>query len=79
MPARHAVGAAGDDRYQTQEEGRQDSSIDGPEIPRGLFAPLHHDYDRHDYSSAIEQLSARPRRRRRVANLIGYSYRKLGN
>src|SRR6187200_2693929 len=37
-------------------------------------------YDRHDYASAIEQLKALGRDdSAAVANLIGYSYRKLGD
>src|SRR5437868_14135921 len=37
-------------------------------------------YDRHDYASAIQQLKALgPEDSAAVANLIGYSYRKLGD
>jgi len=37
-------------------------------------------YDRHDYASAIQQLKALEREdSAAVANLIGYSYRKLGD
>jgi len=44
---------------------------------RAAYATI---YDRHDYASAIEQLKALGRDdSAAVANLIGYSYRKLGN
>jgi tetratricopeptide (TPR) repeat protein len=44
---------------------------------RAAYAAI---YDRHDYASAIEQLKALGRDdSAAVANLIGYSYRKLGD
>ena len=44
---------------------------------RAAYATI---YDRHDYASAIEQLKALGRDdNAAVANLIGYSYRKLGD
>ena len=44
---------------------------------RAAYATI---YDRHDYASAIEQLKALHRDdSAAVANLIGYSYRKLGD
>ena len=44
---------------------------------RAAYATI---YDRHDYASAIEQLTALGRDdSAAVANLIGYSYRKLGD
>src|SRR6478609_11006893 len=44
---------------------------------RAAYAAI---YDRHDYTSAIEQLKALGRDdSAAVANLIGYSYRKLGD
>jgi len=44
---------------------------------RAAYATI---YDRHDYASAIEQLKALGRDdSAAVANLIGYSYRKLGD
>ena len=44
---------------------------------RAAYATI---YDRHDYTSAITQLKALGRDdSAAVANLIGYSYRKLGN
>jgi len=56
------------------------SSIDDPkfiERYRTAYATI---YDRNDYASAIEQLKALGQDDRAdVANLIGYSYRKLGD
>src|SRR3954471_7102450 len=44
---------------------------------RAAYATI---YDRHDYASAIQQLTALGRDdSAAVANLIGYSYRKLGD
>jgi tetratricopeptide (TPR) repeat protein len=44
---------------------------------RAAYATI---YDRHDYASAIQQLTALGRDdNAAVANLIGYSYRKLGD
>src|SRR5262249_16315388 len=56
------------------------SSIDDPGFAAGYRAAYDTIYDRNDYASAIEQLKAlghddSPN----VANLIGYSYRKLGD
>jgi hypothetical protein len=56
------------------------SSIDDPAFSQGYRAAYATIYDRNDYATAIEQLKAlghddHPN----VANLIGYSYRKLGD
>jgi tetratricopeptide (TPR) repeat protein len=56
------------------------SSIDGSAFSQGYRAAYATIYDRNDYTAAIEQLKAlghddHPN----VANLIGYSYRKLGD
>ena len=56
------------------------SLFDDPAFAHGYRAAYSAVYDRTDYASAIEQLKAlghddHPN----VANLIGYSYRKLGN
>jgi len=56
------------------------SLFDDPAFAHGYRAAYSTIYDRNDYASAIEQLKAlghddRPN----VANLIGYSYRKLGD
>ena len=56
------------------------SLFDDPAFARGYRAAYATIYDRNDYAAAIEQLKAlghddHPN----VANLIGYSYRKLGD
>ena len=56
------------------------SSIDDPSFAQGYRAAYATIYDRKDYAAAIEQLKSlghddHPN----VANLIGYSYRKLGD
>jgi len=56
------------------------SSIDDPRFIEGYRAAYATIYDRNDYASAIEQLKALGEDDRAdVANLIGYSYRKLGD
>jgi len=56
------------------------SSIDDPKFIEGYRTAYTTIYDRHDYTSAIAQLKALGQDERAdVANLIGYSYRKLGD
>ena len=56
------------------------SSIDDPKFLAGYHTAYTAIYDRNDYASAIEQLKALGHDDRAdVANLIGYSYRKLGD
>jgi tetratricopeptide (TPR) repeat protein len=56
------------------------SRIDDPRFIEGYRAAYATIYDRNDYASAIEQLKALDQDDRAdVANLIGYSYRKLGD
>jgi tetratricopeptide (TPR) repeat protein len=56
------------------------SSIDDPKFLEGYRSAYATIYDRHDYTSAIAQLKALGEDDRAdVANLIGYSYRKLGD
>ncbi len=56
------------------------SSIDDPKFLEGYRSAYSTIYDRHDYSSAIDQLKALGHDEvADVANLIGYSYRKLGD
>ena len=56
------------------------SSIDDPKFLEGYRTAYTTIYDRHDYASAIAQLKALGQDDRAdVANLIGYSYRKLGD
>jgi tetratricopeptide (TPR) repeat protein len=65
---------------QKVKKTSKQSSIDDSAFGQGYRAAYATIYDRHDYAGAIEQLKAlghddHPN----VANLIGYSYRKLGD
>jgi tetratricopeptide (TPR) repeat protein len=65
----------------TKDKKKNDksSSIDNPKFIEGYRTAYTTIYDRHDYASAIQQLKALGQDDRAdVANLIGYSYRKLG-
>jgi len=90
VPLTTAYAAGGDnpspppasDTKKTKKEKKKDksSSIDDPKFLEGYRAAYATIYDRNDYSSAIEQLKALGQDDRAdVANLIGYSYRKLGD
>jgi hypothetical protein len=62
------------------KKSNKQSSIDDPSFAQGYRAAYATIYDRNDYAAAIEQLKSlghddHPN----VANLIGYSYRKLGD
>jgi tetratricopeptide (TPR) repeat protein len=62
-----------------KKTGKQ-SGIEDPAFARAYRAAWSTIYDRNDYSGAIEQLRALGRDdNANVANLIGYSYRKLGD
>jgi tetratricopeptide (TPR) repeat protein len=62
------------------KKSNKSSSIDSPKFLAGYHAAYATIYDRHDYASAIEQLKTLGQDDRAdVANLIGYSYRKLGD
>lgn len=62
------------------KKGKKSSSIDSPKFLAGYHAAYTTIYDRHDYANAIDQLKALGEDDRAdVANLIGYSYRKLGD
>jgi Tetratricopeptide repeat len=66
--------------HKTRKKPSKQSSFDDPAFARDYRAAYATIYDRNDYSAAIEQLKAlghddHPN----VANLIGYSYRKLGD
>jgi tetratricopeptide (TPR) repeat protein len=66
----------------TKKEKKKDksSSIEDPRFVAGYRAAYATVYDRNDYASAIEQLQALGHDdNAAVANLIGYSYRKLGD
>jgi tetratricopeptide (TPR) repeat protein len=66
------------DSGQKGKKSRQ-SSLD-PTSTAGYRAAYAAVYERHDYSAAIDQLKALGRDdSAAVANLIGYSYRKLGD
>jgi len=89
VPMVNAARAAGSeapspptDTHKDTKKKKQDksSSIDDPKFLEGYRAAYATIYDRHDYASAIEQLKALGQDDRAdVANLIGYSYRKLGD
>jgi tetratricopeptide (TPR) repeat protein len=89
VPLATTVHAAGSDTpspppsSDTKKEKRKSdkkSSIEDPRFLEGYRAAYGTIYDRHDYASAIEQLKALGQDDRAdVANLIGYSYRKLGD
>jgi tetratricopeptide (TPR) repeat protein len=73
---------ASDTKDTKKEKKKKDksSSIDDPKFLEGYRAAYATIYDRNDYNSAIEQLKALGKDDRAdVANLIGYSYRKLGD
>src|ERR1700761_6132183 len=86
-PVISAYAAGGDepkppatDSSKSKKKGNKSSSIDNPKFLAGYHTAYSTIYDRHDYSSAIEQLKALSEDDRAdVANLIGYSYRKLGD
>jgi tetratricopeptide (TPR) repeat protein len=76
--------AAGDDNPAPPAKGKKkddkSSSIDSPKFLAGYRTAYDTIYDRHDYTAAIAQLKALDHDdRASVANLIGYSYRKLGD
>jgi tetratricopeptide (TPR) repeat protein len=65
---------------QKAKKKAKQSSFDDPAFAKGYRAAYTTIYDRNDYADAIEQLKSlghddHPN----VANLIGYSYRKLGD
>jgi tetratricopeptide (TPR) repeat protein len=62
------------------KKAKKSSSIDSPKFLAGYHAAYATIYDRHDYAGAVEQLKALGQDDRAdVANLLGYSYRKLGD
>ena len=66
--------------HKAKKAPDKQSAIDDPAFAQGYRAAHATIYDRNDYAAAIEQLKAlghddHPN----VANLIGYSYRKLGD
>jgi tetratricopeptide (TPR) repeat protein len=81
----NAYAAAGDNPAPPASDGKKDnkkgsSYIDNPAFVAGYRTAYTTIYDRNDYASAIAQLKALGHDDRAdVANLIGYSYRKLGD
>ena len=68
------------DTKKEKKKHDKNSSIENPRFLEGYRAAYATIYDRNDYTSAIEQLKALGQDDRAdVANLIGYSYRKLGD
>jgi tetratricopeptide (TPR) repeat protein len=87
-PVIRAYAAGGDDpkppptdsSTKGKKKSHKSSSIDGPKFLAGYHSAYSTIYDRHDYADAIDQLKALGEDDRAdVANLIGYSYRKLGD
>jgi tetratricopeptide (TPR) repeat protein len=80
-PAVTAVYAAPDNDPPPPPQKKKKSSEARPGTEQTAFADGYRAiYDRHDYAAAIEQLKALGRDdSAAVANLIGYSYRKLGD
>ena len=65
---------------KAKKKNDKSSSIDDSKFIEGYRAAYATIYDRNDYAGAIEQLKALGHEDRAdVANLIGYSYRKLGD
>jgi predicted Zn-dependent protease len=66
--------------HKTKKKSSKHSSIGDPAFAQGYRAAYATIYDRNDYAAAIEQLKALGHYdHANVANLIGYSYRKLGD
>jgi len=66
--------------HKTKKKSSKQSGLDHPAFIQGYRAAYATIYDRNDYASAIEQLKALAHDdSANVANLIGYSYRKLGD
>src|SRR5258707_9234421 len=87
VPLLSAYAAGGDnpappasDTKKEKKKGDKSSAIDDPKFLAGYHAAYSTIYDRNDYTAAIAQLKALGHDDRAdVANLIGYSYRKLGD
>src|SRR3984893_14898740 len=86
VPLLTSAHAAGDENPSPPASGSKKdkkgkgSTIDDERFIKGYRTAYATIYDRNDYTSAIGQLKALGRDDRAdVANLIGYSYRKLGD
>src|SRR3954463_14647274 len=81
----HAWAAPDNDPPPSESKGKKKKSSENTTRSYAAFADGYRAayatiYDRHDYAAAIEQLKVLGHEDRAdVANLIGYSYRKLGN
>jgi tetratricopeptide (TPR) repeat protein len=65
---------------KSEKKSDKKSSLDDPAFLKGYRAAYATIYENNDYAAAIPQLKALGEDDRAdVANLIGYSYRKLGN
>jgi len=66
--------------HKSKKRAARQSSIVDPAFARGYREAWATIYDRNDYAAAIDQLKALGHDEHpNVANLIGYSYRKLGD
>jgi len=87
LPTAHASGSdnpaptpPATDTSKEKKKNDTGSSVDNPGFIAGYRAAYATIYDRNDYAAAIGQLKALGHDDRAdVANLIGYSYRKLGD
>lgn len=74
---------ASDTKSKPPKKGKKsntNSSLDDPAFLQGYRAAYATIYERNDYAAAIDQLKALGQDDRAdVANLVGYSYRKLGD
>jgi len=72
--------ASDDKSTKDKKATKKSSGLENPAFLTGYRAAYATVYDRHDYAGAIAQLKALGADDRAdVANLIGYSYRKLGD
>jgi tetratricopeptide (TPR) repeat protein len=71
---------AGRTTQKPKKKPNKQSSVEDPAFANGYRAAYATIYDRNDYAAAIDQLKALGHDdHANVANLIGYSYRKLGD
>ncbi|MGN6284607.1 MAG: tetratricopeptide repeat protein [Afipia sp.] len=78
-PSPPASSSKSKDTKKPKKSGKH-SSVDDPKFLQDYRAAYATIYERHAYADAIDQLKALDHDDRAdVANLIGYSYRKLGN
>jgi tetratricopeptide (TPR) repeat protein len=76
----HPSPPASDTKTKTKKKNDKSSSLNDPRFVAGYQTAYTTIYDKHDYATAIDQLKALGHdENAAVANLIGYSYRKLGD